>query len=439
MSGSLPIFEVSPANQSELLIVIKIHYNGLIMITSEYTTVDINESEDLIVALRKLHTKVPLTGNTPNDLLSIPDAMLWYLIAGIRNTPVIPEEFSIQEWNNWISLLKPHRIIPLLAYHINSWPDECRPPLEIYNQFVEEFHSALVRTMLTDRQLQSMLNALAEVEIPIILLKGQSLARSIYPDPALRQSSDIDLLVLPEHMKQLEAILENLGYSTPAYTFDISPFFYQEQIFISPKKGLPVEGHWALDCNFDIFQREWLLHAFRDRISIQEPNFRFDTLSFSNHLVYLAFHHIFQHDAISLSWIMDIAYLMKYLSLQEYQKICSDSVKNNIRVPMEYALIAGSLWSGCPIHPGYSDFSQWPHPSIKEQKIRRYAKSHGIYLLYFVHIMVALSDRREKIRYLYWFILPPTGLLMEYRRSESFFDIPCAHVRRWASFTRHLN
>jgi hypothetical protein len=66
-----------------------------------------------------------------------------------------------------------------------------------------------------------MKKVLHQTEIPALLLKGQSLARSIYPDPALRQSSDIDLLVLPEHIKQLEAVFETLGYSTPAHNFDI--------------------------------------------------------------------------------------------------------------------------------------------------------------------------------------------------------------------------
>ncbi len=408
------------------------------VITSEYTAVEINESDDLIDALRKLHTKVPLTGNTQNDLFSLPDDLIRYLIAGIRNTPIIPKEFSTLDWNTWISLLKPHRILPLLAYHINLWPGECRPPPEIYDELVDEFHSALVQTMLTDRQLQFIMNGLAEVEIPTILLKGQSLARTIYPDPALRKSSDIDLLVLPEYMKQLEAVFETLGYSTPAHSFDISRFFYQEQIFFSPKKGLPVEGHWAIDCNFDIFQREWLLYAFRDRITIIEPNFRFDTLSYSHHLVYLAFHHIFQHDAITLSWIMDIAYLMKGLSEEEWAEICEDSVDNNIRISMEYALLAASLWSGYPLPEKYEDFTKWPGPSLKEQEIRRYAKSQGIHLTYFIHMMRALSNRKEKIRYLYRFIIPPTGLLMEFRRSDSIFDLLCAHIRRWRSFSRHL-
>ena len=69
------------------------------MITSEYTAIDISDSDDLINALRKLHTKVPLAGISPNDLLSLPDDLIRYLITCIRNTPVIPEEYSVKEWN----------------------------------------------------------------------------------------------------------------------------------------------------------------------------------------------------------------------------------------------------------------------------------------------------------------------------------------------------
>ena len=40
-------------------------------------------------------------------------------------------------------------------------------------------------------------DALEAAGIPSALLKGPALARTVYPDPALRQSVDIDLLVRP--------------------------------------------------------------------------------------------------------------------------------------------------------------------------------------------------------------------------------------------------
>jgi hypothetical protein len=408
------------------------------IISSEYCSVTFEESDDLISSLKKIHEKVPLIGRVANELLTLPDDMVWYIIAGIRNTPVSPAKYSLEEWMTCISLLRSHLILPLIAYHIYSWPLEFQPPPEIVAKLVQEFNSAMAQSMMVEHQLETLVNSCNLNDLPVILLKGSSLSRTIYKDPALRLSADIDLLVLPENMKNLESVLENLGYSSPAKTFDISCDFYQEQIFFPPKKGVRVEGHWVLDCNYDIFQKDWIRQVFRERITIHEQNFRFDMMKKTHHLLYLVFHHIFHHDTLTLAWIMDFAYLIQDFSDEEWEEIRSDCVKHNLRIPMELAIIIGSLWSGFVIPVKYTDFRQWPVPSEKELKRDVSSTTMDMHLRYFFHMMFALSSNKEKIRYIFKFIFPPPGLLMEFRKSDSFFDLLSANARRWMSITRHL-
>ena len=59
------------------------------------------------------------------------------------------------------------------------------------------FLYAAARAMRSGRQIQVVVDALEAAGIPSVLLKGPALARTVYPDPALRQSVDIDLLVRP--------------------------------------------------------------------------------------------------------------------------------------------------------------------------------------------------------------------------------------------------
>jgi hypothetical protein len=47
---------------------------------------------------------------------------------------------------------------------------------------------------------------------PIALVKGSSFARGIYPDPALRPFTDIDLLVRPDAVPMLESLLIDQGF-----------------------------------------------------------------------------------------------------------------------------------------------------------------------------------------------------------------------------------
>jgi Uncharacterised nucleotidyltransferase len=67
--------------------------------------------------------------------------------------------------------------------------------------------------------LATMLNFHAErilaaaKRLPISLVKGRSFAQNIYPQPALRPFTDIDLLVRPDAIPQLDSILLSQGFT----------------------------------------------------------------------------------------------------------------------------------------------------------------------------------------------------------------------------------
>src|SRR5581483_12012348 len=48
--------------------------------------------------------------------------------------------------------------------------------------------------------------------VPYVWLKGITLSQQLYGNPAARQSADLDLLVEPEHVGQLEKCLELHGF-----------------------------------------------------------------------------------------------------------------------------------------------------------------------------------------------------------------------------------
>jgi hypothetical protein len=72
------------------------------------------------------------------------------------------------------------------------------------------------RTALRTLRLQGLLHralpALASAQIPVILLKGASLAHRIYPDPALRPMSDVDILIRPGDRARAWDGLTALGF-----------------------------------------------------------------------------------------------------------------------------------------------------------------------------------------------------------------------------------
>ena len=80
---------------------------------------------------------------------------------------------------------------------------------------------------------------------PVVLLKGEGMARDLYGDPYARRSADIDLLVPPGDLTHLAAHLDGLGYrprtahAPPASRYNQWEWEHEETCRV-------VEIHWAL-------------------------------------------------------------------------------------------------------------------------------------------------------------------------------------------------
>ena len=389
--------------------------------------------------LRNFHKELPLAGDPPNALLTLPDDLLSYLIAAIRNTPRSTPDLSLDAWHNLLALLQPHGIFPLIAFHVRTWPEECRPPQEIMEDLDQLFVMGAVRNLRAGRQIQVVTDALKDATIPVILMKGPALARTVYPDPALRQSNDIDLLVQPHNLPAAEEILEKLGYGCPAKTHDIS-YELHHDVFTLPGKGLPIELHWVTDRAFDMVPEGWLDDAFSRRISIRSGDLSCDTFSHPDHLLYLAFHNVFLHGSMRLDWLYDTSLLMKQLTTADaWKELGRQSVEHHVRIPMELALSAATLWTGYELPEGAGDFSTWPAPCKREERLMKYSYTPRRSLFSEVYLLLqARPGIREKLRCGYRLVIPPPQLLTSYRKSSSRADIPLAHFRRWSRFLKIL-
>jgi hypothetical protein len=72
-------------------------------------------------------------------------------------------------------------------------------------------------TLRTDQLAASMVCAMREAGIPVLLLKGAGLARWLYPAGTVRPALDVDLLVDPMHLRRAEALLRAQGWEHPWY------------------------------------------------------------------------------------------------------------------------------------------------------------------------------------------------------------------------------
>lgn len=69
-----------------------------------------------------------------------------------------------------------------------------------------------VRHLGLHRTLDEVVAALAAAGIPVLVLKGMHLVNGVYAQPALREMSDIDLMVRVEHLEAATEVLRSIGY-----------------------------------------------------------------------------------------------------------------------------------------------------------------------------------------------------------------------------------
>ena len=93
---------------------------------------------------------------------------------------------------------------------------------EISQKFQKQQMLAVYRYQKLNYELEQICQTLEEAEIPFIPLKG-SVIRQYYPEPWMRTSCDIDVLVHEEELDRAVALFEEKGYkSHPKNSHDVS-------------------------------------------------------------------------------------------------------------------------------------------------------------------------------------------------------------------------
>lgn len=101
-------------------------------------------------------------------------------------------------------------LAPLLHWRLVEWNVTLAP--RAMAKLAAARETARIQRQSLDAQLAQVLTALAGHHIQSLLLKGSYLAACVYPEPALRQMNDIDLLIQPQDLQATENTLLSLGY-----------------------------------------------------------------------------------------------------------------------------------------------------------------------------------------------------------------------------------
>jgi hypothetical protein len=201
---------------------------------------------------------------------------------------------------------------------------------------------ATARYLILRRELGRVLLSFAEDEIPVIPLKGLALAESLYPDPVLRPSSDLDLLVRPDTVLAVDASLQGLGYRRLAdahsWSFDLA---YDRATVYQGPHGVRVDLHWSLLSDPRYVWNEAEEPTIWERaVRIQVAGAETWGLCPEDLLLYLAAHLAVHHGLSGALWYWDLALLLgQWSDKLDWDAVTARAARWRVRTALYFALL----------------------------------------------------------------------------------------------------
>jgi hypothetical protein len=401
--------------------------------------IDSERATTLKGAMQEIHQSMKLCGTSDASLHDLSDELLTYVRSILKDESPLAPEASVDQWSCLLDFLRANWIIPFVYRKIGSLPQECRPPETITDEMRQDFLISVVRSLHMERQLQEIIEGFQEQGVRVLVLRGPALAFSLYTDPAMRPSCDLDLLVAPENVIQARDILESLGYRCLAKRFETSREFFREECFIhqeNPGNKFPVDLHWV----------HWELHPFfkgSEEVDIEDlferarkvetPNLAFETLHPVDYLIHSAIHLVMIHkNGMRLSWIYDTALLAQHLHVPDDWKTLQErSVAWRARLPLEQCLKMAQVWIGLELPDGFDAFSTWPSPTEDEAAVWADTMRHHWVSILLKRSLANPSLLLKRVPSLLRLLFPHPDIVRFCYPTSSNWLLPVSYVRRW--------
>jgi hypothetical protein len=262
----------------------------------------------------------------------------------------------VGNWNTVADLAARHRVV---GYVVRACArDGLALPDEIGQQFLAEHLATQAVSMLLEHELQQILTAFGAAQVPVLVLKGPALVRTIYSDPGLRPYSDLDLTIHKQHEALAASLLEGCGYSEFFYDGDLarrapSEHFCEASAFHRSFAG--VYNRSLVELHLDPFQLAVAPACERDRWERSQvvpglPDGRM--LAPVDQLVQLCVH-AHKHGFNRLIWLKDLDLLLRtHADALDWRLIADVAHKEGVAASAWYALQLTHTLLGTPLPRG---------------------------------------------------------------------------------------
>jgi hypothetical protein len=318
------------------------------------------------------------------------------------------------DWEYLLDMAFRHALAPLLYRQLNRAASKAVPEPHLA-RLREEFARNTVRNILLTRELGVILELFDGQGIPVIPYKGPALAVEAYGDTALRQFSDLDLLVRErDAVRATQTLLAN-GYRSH-YQTSRKPLanyvrLMGEQGFVRDGDGVYVEVHWNIAPKY--------ISSFLDTEAYWSRAVRVTiagrtalALSVEDLLLALCVHGG-KHQWERLAWVCDLNEMINKHPSIKWKELIAESQRTKTRRMLYLGLYLASELLGAKLPEEVTEQMR-AEPSLKslggEVRRRFFVRDHQPYSpAEAMRFQFKVRERRlDALRGCYYVTIPPT-------------------------------
>lgn len=326
------------------------------------------------------------------------------------------------DWEYLLRMSLSHGVMPLLYRTISAACPEAVPKPFVH-QLRSYFYTNAVRSLFITEELLNLLGQLDARGIPAIPFKGPVLAASVYGEPSLRQSCDLDILVKRRDFARVRKLLVSQGYA-PLHrmTRMLEATLLQSRCqyaLLRDHDRLMVEVHWLIAPPYVSSPLD-LDRLWERRQGVSLNGSQVPTLSHEDLLLILCVHGS-KHQWERLGWMCDVAKLIATGKRIDWESVMDQARTLRSERMLFLGLFVVSDLLGARLPEGVLQRCQ-ADPVIKrlsarvrEQLFQSKTAPRGVLDATLFHLMTKdrLSDRVSYCLRYGWSVLSPTSVEQE--------------------------
>ncbi|MGM7721192.1 nucleotidyltransferase family protein [Metabacillus sp. Hm71] len=312
------------------------------------------------------------------------------------------------------------------------------PPF-FQNRLKNMYNQGLIQNLFIKNQMEKILTSLDELAIPTIPLKGILFAEKAFGHFAARSTSDIDLLIIPDHLNIVIDCVKKLGFTMEE---ECAPVHFHcslsKEIPGSPIP-LSVEIHWDIlkqkTSRFDITE------FWAEAVPLKQYTF-IKQLS-EHHTFYMICLHAWRHNLDSMKHFLDILQCISFLGDQiDYDKLMKDAVRHKTlkRMVRTLAIVYRTFplfQTICPFPFQTNKGIWWQYEAIRNTSFR----NTKVYLDYFDYLFFSFDTLKHQLHAVGEWIFPSAfELAFEQKTNERIHvvDYLKLYHKRCSGFIKSL-